>query len=260
MGAWGPGIFSDDDACDIREDVRDLVADGLSSAEIERRVMDEYAPPGTEPYRTAVARIAVALRLHGYGRLDGTIRDGAIAAIDDGSAMGEWLGHREERKRLKALNEVRERLLSPQPPAKKVRKPTVYEWPWPAGEIVAYELPSGTQFVFVVRTVHKDKGGTYATIVPIWAGEEVPDSSVLLNASVLSVRPEWVATFNKKIQPGDPYWPILSEICLLALPNKTPQRFRSLGVNRVMQPRLTSGNAVHYRNFDAYIEEKFGLR
>jgi hypothetical protein len=259
MGAWGPGIFSDDDACDIREDVRDFVADGLSPPEIERRILDEYAPPGTDAYRAAVARIAIALRLHKFGRLDAGIRDRAIAVIDDGSAVGEWFGHGEERKRRAALQKAREQLLSPQPPAKKVSKPRVLECPWDAGDLVSYQLQSGALLVFVVRAVHDDKGGTYPTIELIWSGKKLPTDDILLTAPLIRARREWVLTFNKNYPPDKPVSDMLSDICLLWIPNKTPARFRSLGLRRDVQPRLATGNAVLFKKFDAYLEEVFGL-
>jgi len=33
MGAWGPAIFSDDLACDIRTDYRELLEDGVAGEE-----------------------------------------------------------------------------------------------------------------------------------------------------------------------------------------------------------------------------------
>lgn len=37
LGVWGPGIFSDDLACDLRDEYRELVADGLSGEEATDR-------------------------------------------------------------------------------------------------------------------------------------------------------------------------------------------------------------------------------
>lgn len=39
MGAWGPAPFSDDTGCHIRDEYRDLVADGLDDAEVTRRAL-----------------------------------------------------------------------------------------------------------------------------------------------------------------------------------------------------------------------------
>ena len=41
VGAWGVGIFSNDVASDIREDFRDLVADGLSATAATDQLVSE---------------------------------------------------------------------------------------------------------------------------------------------------------------------------------------------------------------------------
>jgi hypothetical protein len=257
MGAWGPGIFSDDDASDIRGDVRDLIADGVPSSEIAERISRNYG--GAGPYADAVVRIATALTLHRFGRLEQEIRDKAIAAIDDGSALGEWEGHRDERKRRTALQHAREQLLSPQPAPKKVRKRSVCECPWVAGDVVAYELASGRKLVFVVRHVKTDKGGSYPSITPIWAGDELPVAAELAEAAPLPVRREWVDTFAPNFSSDNPYYSRFSNIRLLGIPNKTPARFRPLGEGLLMDRLLTSGNCISFKTFDAYLEDVFGL-
>ena len=41
MGTWGTGIFSDDNAADLRDDYRDFIGDGLSSREATDRLLAE---------------------------------------------------------------------------------------------------------------------------------------------------------------------------------------------------------------------------
>src|SRR5262245_40768679 len=42
MGAWGVGIFSNDDAADLREELRDLIADGHSANDATNKLVDDY--------------------------------------------------------------------------------------------------------------------------------------------------------------------------------------------------------------------------
>ena len=42
MGAWGTGIFQDDTACDIRDDYKDHLGNGLSGSEATERILSEY--------------------------------------------------------------------------------------------------------------------------------------------------------------------------------------------------------------------------
>lgn len=43
LGAWGTAIFLDDIACDIRDDYKELIGDGLSSEEATKRLIIEYS-------------------------------------------------------------------------------------------------------------------------------------------------------------------------------------------------------------------------
>jgi hypothetical protein len=42
MGAWGPAIFSDDNAADLRDNYRKLIGDGMSGADATDKQLDEY--------------------------------------------------------------------------------------------------------------------------------------------------------------------------------------------------------------------------
>lgn len=43
MGAWGPGIFSDDTAQDVRTSYRQLIEDGASGEEATRSLVEQFA-------------------------------------------------------------------------------------------------------------------------------------------------------------------------------------------------------------------------
>jgi hypothetical protein len=42
MGAWGTGVFSDDNAADLSDDYRDFIGDGLSGPEATDRLLAEW--------------------------------------------------------------------------------------------------------------------------------------------------------------------------------------------------------------------------
>ena len=42
MGAWGPAIYSDDLACDIRDDFKELIGDGHNSEQATILLEKEY--------------------------------------------------------------------------------------------------------------------------------------------------------------------------------------------------------------------------
>src|SRR4029453_3139381 len=43
MGAWGPGIFSSDTACDVRMAYRLALEDGLDDQAAQQQILDEFA-------------------------------------------------------------------------------------------------------------------------------------------------------------------------------------------------------------------------
>ena len=49
MGAWGTAVFSDDTACDVRNDYRTYVGDGLSGPDATDRVLTEWSDTLSDP-------------------------------------------------------------------------------------------------------------------------------------------------------------------------------------------------------------------
>lgn len=43
MGAWGTAIFSDDVACDIRDDYKELIGEGLSNEDATNQLIENYS-------------------------------------------------------------------------------------------------------------------------------------------------------------------------------------------------------------------------
>lgn len=56
MGAWGPAVFSDDTAVDIRDDCRGLLEDQVPDDEAARRVIESYRDLDDDEHRLGDAR------------------------------------------------------------------------------------------------------------------------------------------------------------------------------------------------------------
>jgi hypothetical protein len=69
MGAWGPGIFSDDTAADIRGDYRELLEDQVPDSEAMRRVIEAYRHLDADEEH--ILWLALAAAQFQLGRLDG---------------------------------------------------------------------------------------------------------------------------------------------------------------------------------------------
>ncbi|UKS27986.1 MarR family transcriptional regulator [Paenibacillus sp. HWE-109] len=87
MGAWGPAIFSDDLTCDIRNDFKDLIAAGLSSEEVTKKLFDSYDIKKVDPEEYNVFWLSLAATQWKVGRLSEEVKVRAIEIIDNGTGQ-----------------------------------------------------------------------------------------------------------------------------------------------------------------------------
>jgi hypothetical protein len=177
MGAWGTGIFQDDTACDVRDDYRDHIGNGLSGAEARARILESYASSLADPGEAGVIWLALAATQWRCGRLEPETLEKALAVIDSGSDLERWkvASSADYAKRRAALEKLRVQLGSPQPEAKRIRRRVLAECDWQVGELISYALPSGMLALFRVIGLHTDKGGKSPCLELLdWSGETAP--------------------------------------------------------------------------------------
>jgi hypothetical protein len=186
MGVWGTGIFQDDTASDIREDYKDYLGNGLTDPEATKRILAEYKSSLDDPHEAPVVWIALAAVQWKHGRLEQDTLTQALHAIDSGSDLARWDSNaRDLAKRRGVLEKLRVQITSPQPEAKRVRKPVVKTCDWPVGSLVAYRMNSGNLAVLRVIGYHKDKGGTAPVCEVLdWTGTETPTEEMLRSVKV----------------------------------------------------------------------------
>lgn len=186
MGAWGTGIFQDDTACDVRDDYRDLLGDGLSGPEATARILSDYKSSLADPADAGVVWLALASVQWRHGRLDPETLASALQVIDSGSDLARWKENAKDlASRRAALQKLREQITSPQPLANKVRKRHVESCDWPVGAVIAYRLLSGNLAMLRVIGFHNDKGGTSPVCELLdWTGTETPSLETLRTATV----------------------------------------------------------------------------
>jgi hypothetical protein len=161
MGAWGPGLFSDDLACDVRGEFRDLIGEGLTTEQATQQILASYPSPDDDPDKGSVVLIALAATQWKTGRLLDPIRDQAVALIDAGADLDRWDGD-DARSRQRALAKVREQLLSPQRAPVRIARRRRAATPFEAGDVLLYTHDSGQRVVFWVDRNVTDRGGTYS--------------------------------------------------------------------------------------------------
>lgn len=157
MGAWDPAIFSDDTACDVRSDYRELLEDGVADAEATSRVIGDYQHLDEDDAH--VLWLALAAAQAALGRLDEAVKTEALRVIDDGVGLGLWAeaGTTELARRKAALEKLRKTLTGSQKPPTKVRKPWAHVTDLSPGDVLAYDLPTGKRALFRVARLDEQR-------------------------------------------------------------------------------------------------------
>jgi len=139
MGAWGTAIFSDDYALDIKNEYQTLLAFGTSEEEAyslaKNHFYNECKGTDDEP----VFWFSIASIQQKYGILLPEVKENAIKCIDNGSDLERWDGS-ELKKRNLVLSKLKEQLLAPPMPKKKVPKPYFQKPRWKLGDLVLSRL------------------------------------------------------------------------------------------------------------------------
>lgn len=264
MGTWGPALFSDDIASDLRDDFRDAIADGLSPAAATEKVLAEYRPDSSDPPYAAAVWLALAATQWKLGRLEVWVRDAALAAIDGGGAIAAWLGTKDEARRRRILADTRAQLVSPSPPPRQVRRNLLCTCDWQPGDLVAYRTLSANQIILQVQMLHSDKGGTYPSLEVLdWLGPDLPVAGVIDALPFARATPGYLASLQWSLAATPDSAVRMSRIMLLGLKAHTMKgRFCPLGRRRPPPERRwsTSGNAVLLKDFNDYLGRVLGFR
>src|SRR5260370_31703835 len=124
MGAWGPGLWSDDTACDVRRTYREALEDGLSDEDATAKVLAEFAAELGDQDTAPVVWLALAVSQHDLGRLAGEIRDRALEVIRSGADSRRWQDAKAKvrARRAAVLANRTGHLARPQPARKLIRR------------------------------------------------------------------------------------------------------------------------------------------
>lgn len=145
MGAWGAGIFDDDMASDIRGEYKTLLSLGKSDEQVLQLITDFFYSDCKDTEDESVFWLALALSQWEYGRLTEDVRSMAIKMIDSGADLSRWDEAGNEanyRKRVKVLEQLKDKLQSPMPKKKSLAKPILIRSSWDVGDLLAYRLQS----------------------------------------------------------------------------------------------------------------------
>lgn len=178
MGTWGTSLYANDFACDVRDDYIDKLRRGKSTEEIMKEMMAGNLEIIGDTEEEPIFWFALADTQWNYGRLLPEVKEKALDFLERDEELGRWEGSEEKQlqKWLNVRKELKEKLLSPLPPQKKVSIYRLYKCKWQLGDVFAYQFH---------EEYSKEKGvyGKYILFRKVeedvwWPGHVVPSVSV----------------------------------------------------------------------------------
>lgn len=158
MGYWSTAIFGNDLASDVRGTYRELLEDRVPDDQALLKVQQDFAYAASDPDNRAAFWTALAATQLQLGRLDGRVRDQAIAIIDSGGDLHMWEGSDVGRRKA-ALTKLRGQLLGQQKRPVRVRPPKREPSPVQAGDMFMLGLADGREARFRTLGVHSYRVG-----------------------------------------------------------------------------------------------------
>jgi hypothetical protein len=248
MGAWGTAVFSDDTACNVRDDYMELVGDGLSGPDATKALLPMWSASLNDADEAPVFWLALAATQWKCGRLEPDVLQQALNVIDGGTDLDRWVENKaDHRTRQAVLAKLRKQLVSPQRPEKQILKRFRDSNEWGVGDLITYRLLSGRFVIWRVIGHNTDKGGTAPVCELLdWVGEELPGK---LQLPFLDIK--------KSNAPR----PITQWMIGRAKAKERPDdRLRLLGINQ--KPTQTPGQftVTLWRWLDQTLKEEFSLQ
>jgi hypothetical protein len=189
MGALGPKIFDDDMACDVRAIYTQLIEDGTDDSDAQGRILELYSQCLEDPETATSVLVALAVTQSKIGRLDPTIRDRAVALIDQGGDLHVWEDESPKfvSARKAALEKARAQLLGPQPKRKRLKPPAKLISGLAAGDVLAFDLPDGP-LIFRIVAIKTTRYGESPIVQALdYRGPTVPSVEVMQSLTPIVV-------------------------------------------------------------------------
>ena len=144
MGTWGPKLYQDDLAVDVRDYYKDQLHRGRSGEEITQELLRDNADILLDTDNVSVFWFALADTQWNVGRLENHVKEKALYYINNEQDIKKWEveNQKEAKIRRKVLFDLEKKLLSPQPAIKKVKQYNLYHCEWKIGDVYAYPLTS----------------------------------------------------------------------------------------------------------------------
>jgi hypothetical protein len=180
VSTWGPGLFSDDTTCDVRDEYRALIEDGVDDEAAARQIVEGWTRE-LAPDELDSMWLALAVTQSKFGRLQPGARDRALAAIDREYLVDRWtaVSPKDGANRRKALGRARAVLVGPQPSRKRLRRPARHVTDLEVGDLLA-DASTTPPVLWLVVSIYDQRESRDPWIRRLaWSEDHVPDAAQL---------------------------------------------------------------------------------
>lgn len=141
MGTWGLELYQDDIASDIKTEYKDKLHKGKTNEEALYEIIEENREIIEDKDEAPLFWFALADTQWDLGRLDEYVKKEALRYIETQADLANW---NEDinlyKNRVKILQNLKCKLLTPQPMEKRIKQYSLYRCEWNMGDIFIYQL------------------------------------------------------------------------------------------------------------------------
>lgn len=148
MGTWGPKLYQDDVAEDIRSEYIEQLKHGKTNEDATKYVISNNTDYLSDYDDEPIFWFALADTQWEYGRLLPYVKEKALEFINNNRNIQRWSDNSQKEISLRqmVLANLKDKLNNKMPPIKKIRKYKLYKCSWSVGDTFAYELESNYAF------------------------------------------------------------------------------------------------------------------
>lgn len=269
MGAWGPKLYQDDLAEEVRTYYKDQLRRGKKGTDITQELILKNSDVLSDEDEASVFWFALADTQWSLGRLENSVKMNALKCIQEGSNLRRWLveDSKNAKKREQVLEDLREKLLSPQPAEKKISQYKLYRCDWKIGDIYAYRLSSDYakvsgaygKHLFFVKVAEQDWYPGH--IIPvIYVYRAISDG--ILSIPELQTKDYIPQFYTPEFYKKNPSMPPLYLLALLSLSARVIPNSQLTFIGNVKMTKRIEGenqNPYHvsWKDFEKYMIDNF---
>lgn len=140
MGYWGTGLYQNDVSDDVKEAYLRALKDGNDNLTATKKIMEQCSDYIADEEDSICFWLALADTQWNMGRLLPDVKDHALLCLE------RCFNDTEEEFPIskRTLTKLKEKLMQPQPPEKRIPKERRYICPWKIGDVFAFQIGTET--------------------------------------------------------------------------------------------------------------------